>query len=169
MIVIIKSKKLGERHMFLDEEDWDKIKDYKLCLSRESKGSSNELVYVVGFIPPRKKGVHLVRVHRLIIGAEQGQFVDHINGNSLDNRKENLRIASRADNMQNTRKRANGSSVFKGVDYKKRQKCWRARLYINGKQYNLGNYGTEIEAAEAYNKAVVAKGSKSPLNRVKIK
>jgi len=101
-----------------------------------------------------------------------GFLVDHINGDKLDNRRMNLRLATRSENEANKRKRRShrkkdGSthtySRYKGVTKQQdgRKKCWRAIISTNAnnmgktKQVNLGSYYTEREAAEAYNKAAI--------------
>jgi len=91
----------------------------------------------------------------------KGFLVDHINGDKLDNRRENLRLATKADNEANKRKRrtqgGSGSptSRYKGVTRIKdgRKKRWRATITYQKKQIKLGTYYTEREAAEAYNEA----------------
>lgn len=79
--------------------------------------------------------------------------VDHINGNTLDNRKENLRIVTHSQNTKNRTKSKNKTSKFKGVNFCKRSKKWRVRIKVEYKSINLGYYTNEIEAAIAYNKA----------------
>lgn len=73
--------------------------------------------------------------------------VDHINGNKLDNRLENLQVIS---NRQNSWKEAKGSSDYRGVSWCKPNSNWKAQIGYNGKQYHLGNFKTEIEAHECY-------------------
>ena len=95
-------------------------------------------------------------LHRLITGAGAGQIVDHINGNSLDNRRENLRIV---DSVQNARNRAKTSlktsSQFKGVCFDSRHKSrpWRASIRTDEGRKHLGQFATEFEAAKAYDVA----------------
>jgi hypothetical protein len=80
--------------------------------------------------------------------------VDHINGDGLDNRLENLRVCRHADNLRNGRMRPNNTSGFRGVTV---GKCgrWRAQIAINGKQIVLGEYFDKIEAAMAYDWAAL--------------
>jgi hypothetical protein len=93
-------------------------------------------------------------MHRLIMGAEPGQEIDHINGNGLDNRKENLRVATRKENQQN-RHITWGNSTYKGVYWEKQKNKWRARIFVSGKCVHLGFFLTEKEAAVAYNQGAI--------------
>lgn len=92
---------------------------------------------------------HCQSMHRLLSCAPQGTLVDHINGNRLDNRLHNLRIASFSDNSQNKRKKEGCSSQFIGV-YRTEGK-WRAYIKYQYKTYSLGCYTDEVAAARAYN------------------
>lgn len=95
-----------------------------------------------------------VSMHREIIKAKDGQCVDHINHNGLDNRKANLRLATRSQNAQNRRKPNNSSrSKYKGISFNKREKKWNARIQVDGKQKFLGFFRDEVEAAKAYDEA----------------
>ena len=81
-------------------------------------------------------------------------YVDHINGNGLDNRKANLRAATALQNSWNCRKtRRKKSSKYKGVSWLKRQKIWQSRIQANGKMIFLGNFKDEKKAAEVYDQA----------------
>lgn len=95
------------------------------------------------------------RMHRVIMNARKTQEVDHINGDGLDNRRCNLRLCTRSQNMGNVKAYKNSSSRFKGVSWNKINKNWRAYIRVNGKMLNLGSFKSEIEAAKAYdNKAI---------------
>lgn len=85
---------------------------------------------------------------------ERSVDVDHINGNGLDNRKVNLRLSSRAQNLANTRGQS-GTSPFKGVSYCKKTGRWKAQITVKGVNRNLGRFLTQEEAAVAYNVAAV--------------
>lgn len=96
-----------------------------------------------------------VPMHRMILGVLPGILIDHINGDTLDNRRANLRVISNAANIQNQH-RSRGKSQFQGVAYQAdRIKPWRAQIMRDYKRVNLGNYATEIEAAAAYDVAAV--------------
>ena len=87
---------------------------------------------------------------REIMQAPKGMDVDHINGNTLDNRRENLRVVPHKHNQQNQRPR--GLSGVRGVTWNRRQRCWRAQSGVNGKTVNLGNFKS-LEAAAAASEA----------------
>ena len=79
--------------------------------------------------------------------------IDHINGNSLDNRFENLRLATNADNNKNKKKHKNNKSGYKGVSWHKRIKKWQAEIQVNNKQIPLGYYTNKFYAALVYARA----------------
>lgn len=90
----------------------------------------------------------IIRMHNIILPHEEGLFVDHINGNGLDNRRGNLRIVTHAENIQNLRKLSPATSKFRGVHRNLKGK-WVAQIFINGKQKHIGYFLTEKEAVKA--------------------
>jgi hypothetical protein len=96
-----------------------------------------------------------VYMHRVIANAPKGMHVDHINGNSLDNRKENLRVCTHAENTRN--KRITSKYGYKGIyyvnNYRNLSKPWQAAISVKGHPKFLGYYATPEEAARAYDKA----------------
>jgi hypothetical protein len=86
-------------------------------------------------------------MHRQIMKPPKGMVVDHINGNGLDNRRCNLRICSQLQNSQNSHRRRPGKSRFRGVF--PRGDKWQAAVQHNGRQFYLGLFDSELEAARA--------------------
>lgn len=92
-----------------------------------------------------------IRMHRQIMGFPENMAIDHINRVRHDNREENLRICTSAENSMNIVKNRNLKTVsnYKGVQF--RNKTWRARLNAHTKSYNIGSFDSELAAANAYN------------------
>jgi hypothetical protein len=111
-----------------------------------------------------------IYMHRLVAGAGPEERVDHANGDPLDNRSCNLRIASASQNGANRgadRRRAGTTSVHKGVSWVKSRNKWAAYIHVDGKTRYLGRYHSEDEAALAYNAAAIeAWGEFARLNDV---
>ena len=107
------------------------------------------------YVSGRLNGKH-VYLHRLIAGAERGQIVDHINGDTLDNRSANLRIVTASQNMQNRAKPNTGkqTSRFKGVHRVNGSNKFRACIRPErNKIIWMGVFPSEVEAAFAYDVA----------------
>ncbi len=79
-----------------------------------------------------------------------GMVVDHINGDTFDNRRENLRLCTRAENNRNAKIRSNNTSGFKGVSYNKKMKRYGAAIRVNGRQRTIGFFDTPEDAHAAY-------------------
>lgn len=94
-----------------------------------------------------------VLMHRFIMEPSDGLEVDHINRNGLDNRRENLRIATRSQNNGNTKIPSHNTSGVKGVSYDKDRNLWAAHIKTHGRKKFLGRFGTKEEAASAYDRA----------------
>lgn len=89
-----------------------------------------------------------IQMHREILDAPAGLQVDHINGDTLDNRRSNLRLATNAQNVMNSGVRADNHSGFKGVS--RSRSGWVARVTLSGKTTYLGWFKTPEEAHAAY-------------------
>lgn len=96
-----------------------------------------------------------IYMHREIMNPPKGMEVDHINGNGLDNRRENLRLCTKTQNQQNANTRIFKTSIFKGVSWHKSAKKWRAQIRVKGRLLHIGYSSSEVEAAEAYDKEAI--------------
>jgi hypothetical protein len=172
---MIISGKHNEYEVYLDAEDWETVNQHKWAL----KPCSGDLRYVSTAIPHpsgntydyffkkehrmmRKARASWLMMHRLIMKSKPNEIIDHINGNGLDNRKQNLRICTHIQNSYNRRKNANNTSGYKGVKracgnyYSQLRKKgiikWVAQINHEGKRIHLGVYDTKEEAAKIYDK-----------------
>lgn len=97
-----------------------------------------------------------IRLHRVVaerIGSVDGMFVDHVDGNGLNNVRSNIRIVTRCQNGWNRRKSENSASRFKGVFADRRSGKWRSEIMVLGIRINLGYFSVESIAAMAYDEA----------------
>jgi len=139
---------IGEHRVKVDDSDYDVVSKWKWCLN---KGKYNRTYYAVRGI---REGDKVVRVymHRFVCQAKKGDTVTWANGDTLDVRKENLRKNGKCVNMLNRLSVGSTKSKYKGVYYYAATGRWTA----NYSKESLGYYGTEDEAAIAYNTAVYA-------------
>jgi len=115
----------------------ERVQGYSFCLS------------TAGYVAysSNKDGLHNKFLHRVLMNAQPGQIIDHINGNKLDNRLCNLRFVNLTENAQNSKKRTDNTSGAKGIYWDKRDEKWVARISVNGKRLYIG-YFTSIDDAE---------------------
>jgi len=111
----------------------------------------------------------LVYFHREIFNLSVGDkdIVDHLDGNKLNNQRDNLRLVSQSENMQNANKRVSGTSKYKGVAYNSRDSNWSAQFNhpVAGKVH-LGYFDTELAATKACNTYVSIYFTKPLLNKI---
>ena len=146
---------LQERFKYRDGHLWwVKVSKYASTVKAGQQfGCYDSSGYRVGTLKGK-----LYKEHRLIWLYHYGEWpkecIDHINGVRDDNRIENLREVTTQQNNFNRKSAKGSSSKYKGVSWYKQHKKWRVRYRYNGRQCYVGLYETELEAAEAYDKAV---------------
>lgn len=133
----------------IDAEDYEKITS--ICKSWHA-GIKNGLVYAESKVWRGERQV-AVSIHRVVMDAPSGVLVDHINHDTLDNRKSNLRLVTRQQNQCNVKPRSGNWSRFKGVCFNKRVNRWVAYINSFGRREYLGYYDDELDAARAYDAA----------------
>lgn len=136
----------------VDEQDVDLVMQHRWHAARNAKpGYEHYAVSGAGGANPTKFG--RLYMHRLILGARHGQFVDHINGIGLDNRRANLRFATPSQNATN--RYVPNSIGYRGV-HRTVGGRYRAGITVNYRRYAKGNFDTAIEAARAYDELALA-------------
>lgn len=131
------------KYATVDEEDFEVLNQWKWSLLV----TKNRMYAVSGNI----------LMHRLLLRAPKGKDVDHKNGDGLDNRRENIRTCTHAQNMMNTKRYKSNKSGFKGVYYLRYSKKnpWAASIQLKGRREFLGLFPSKERASEAYNEAAL--------------
>lgn len=130
----------------VSDNDYEKVSGFKWYLHK-----TKNAVYARGRINERK----LIYMHRFITEANKNEIIDHINGNGLDNRIDNLRICTKSQNNWNRKITGKNTSGYKGVSFSPngRKKKWAAKISFNNKHKTVGYFNTKEEAAIAWNSA----------------
>lgn len=131
----------GGYWLTVDDADYEAVMRWSWCLTNGYPSRRKTL---------SKNKSKTVYLHRELMNPTGKHVVDHINGNKLDNRRENLRVCTHAQNMVNWNNNR-GESKFRGVSWDKTRNKWKAQIQCNGKNRFIGRYSTEEEAAKAYN------------------
>lgn len=143
MEILIKSKTHGVQTCLIDDVDYHLIKEIPLHLKKSRKENT--------FYVRVSRKLGCIGLHRYLMGNPVGFQVDHKNNNPLDNRRENLRIATPAQNNFNRIFANNNKSGFKGVFWAVDKKCWRAVVQFNRRRFFGGYFDCKIDAAYRYN------------------
>jgi len=160
----------------VDSDDYDRISQFKWrffksksgCLypHRRFNGSTWEptckftnviktakYTTVSGEVRMYKRVEKMVMLYWFVLGYKGSDEIDHVNGNPLDCRKENLRVCTHAENMRNRKMNKNNTTGYRGVEMRRKNGMFRAKIRKDGKNIHLGHYLTAIEASEAYEDA----------------
>ena len=132
----------------IDADDWDIVKDHqwsawKADYSRTAYAKANRSTAGGG-------PAGTIKMHRLIMDAQPGQEIDHIDGNGLNNCRSNLRITTRLDNAKNRPLGRDNTSGYKGVSLHKPSGKWRVSITANGKRHFFGHHDCPVIAARIY-------------------
>lgn len=125
------------RYALVDEEDFEILSTYKWSVS----GTPDR---------PYAHNHVLGLLHRAIVAPPGDMEVDHINGNTLDNRRSNLRVCTSSQNKANSRIRSDNTSGFRGVSSYKRGRSWTSGIGFKGKWIFIGRFSDPMDAARAY-------------------
>lgn len=132
----------------VDDEDYERLSQFKWWAIRANPQYREVFYAQTGYRTAR------TFMHRMIMNPPEGMFVDHINGDGLDNRKSNLRLATHKENMRNKRYLKPGqTSCKKGVYWDRQNSKWRAQITVDGKNIYLGLFASEEGAGRAYDRA----------------
>ena len=142
-VVVTESVLHGERGVLIDAEDIDKIKNYRWCLAKNLNGGW----YAFTNCEKGKK----MYLHRFIMDCPEDKVIDHKNGNTLDNRKRNLKICTQRQNNQNKKMSNNNTSGYRNIYWNKINNTWDIQI----KHKRIGQFKELEDAVKARNKYLV--------------
>ncbi|AJG91747.1 HNH endonuclease [Bacillus tropicus] len=137
----------------IDTDDFEKVSSYKATWYGYKDPKRKE-IYVAMDVDRYSDRKHF-KLHRVIMDAPKGKVVDHMNHNGLDNRKNNLRVCTIAENRQNQKgsRKDNHTSGIRGVHWDKKRGKWRAGLRVNGQRIDLGYFDDKEDAGRTAKQA----------------
>ena len=145
MKLALKSDKYGEFEVLYDDSDHNLLSSFKWYIIK-----GRNTFYATANIRKPNGRTSTIKMHKLITGWE---ITDHMDRNGLNNQRSNLREATVQQNNRNATRQKNNTTGFKGIDYNKDHKAFRARVNVNRKSVYCGYFKTATEAALAYNEA----------------
>lgn len=150
---MVKELVLSKGHItIVDDEDYEWLSQWKWT----AKKGSGRYAKVYAYRNQKANGTQThIALHRLIADCPKGLVVDHINGDTLDNRRSNLRICTQKDNARNSSAPINSPTGFKGAVLRPCGKRWQSRIRVDGRMLHLGMFSTLAEALLAYDAAAI--------------
>lgn len=157
--IIINSKAHGRKVVLVDDEDYDELIKFRWYVSKGKAGN---------FYVRRCVGQKKIKMHRHVLGLTNPEIKgDHIDGDGLNNQRDNLRSATHLQNNFNRKPLANASSKYLGVHWHDITKKWKAEISVGNRNIYLGVYKTQYQAAFAYNYAAKSlRGEFANLNEI---
>jgi hypothetical protein len=149
--IIINSPKHGRLEALIDTDNLALVDKFPNSWYAKYDKATRSF-YVHGHVSGARSNDKKEMLHRLITNAPSGMVVDHINHNTLDNRRENLRVVSSAQNQQNRSIHKKSKSGIRGVTWSHKSQKWQAKIKVNNKVRHLGAFETVEEAAVAVKK-----------------
>ncbi len=139
--IMLRGKRGKGKFALIDDEDFEIVSLFDWQINRDG------YVFTDFNLNGKRKKILL---HRMIMNASDSQWLDHKSSNRLDNRKCKLRFCTPTENACNRLPNNNCISKYKGVNWSKSRKKWRARIQVNGKRIDIGLFHEETAAAQAY-------------------
>jgi hypothetical protein len=130
----------------VSDQDWSRVRKFKWYAVHMDKQW-----YAQAALPNGRRNPPTILLHQFIRNGER--HVDHRNCNGLDNRRRNLRSASRSQNLCNRGKTRANTSGFKGVTWSKEKQKWQAQIKFEGVYKMLGRFKSKRKAAQVYARA----------------
>lgn len=134
----------------IDDQDHDLVRQYSWYASKD--GNTWYARTNISIEPQKRR---TLRMHILILNPPHGFVCDHVDGNGLNNCRSNLRIATQSQNIANSRLTQNKTSKYRGVYWHKRDRRWCSKIRFHGKDFHIGHFDSEIDAAMAYDKGAI--------------
>jgi hypothetical protein len=133
----------------VDDEDYADLSAFKWRTRQQPSG----IWYARRTLRDAESGRCMELMHRRILNAADGLYVDHANGDGLDNRRANLRLATNSQNQANRHRLSLNTSGYRGVCWNSGCRKWQAGIKKMGRSYHLGLYDTPQVEALAYDRA----------------
>jgi hypothetical protein len=138
-------------HAIIDDDDYALVSKFKWYAHVCGGQTNHRKYYAKRRVYTSGRNSFIMSMESFLIGKIQGMVIDHIDGDSLNNSRSNLRHCTQAENLRNIKKPG-----IKGVCFRKNSKRYAARIGVFGKTIQIGTFDSKIEAARAYDAAAVS-------------